>query len=195
MEIKDVSEANEEMNMELESFRKQFNVTAPKKMIDENPDVNIDELNRRYFALAVLFCEKILDGEPKSKAYQEVFNVSLDKARTTASQFHRSKWVQELLLFLRPNEHSLYFGERKRIIQAGMQIIDDPRASNRDKTEAMKALQPFIKQEILDNDAVDNIDKIGDTVSAEITKKIAELALVGKMIGDDGKIIDVQMIE
>ena len=167
----------ETQKIELEGFRKNFNIDPEK------------------FVKAVKFCEKILDGESKSKAYADVFEVSIEKARTTSSQFHRSKWVQELVLFLRPDEQSLYFGERKRIIQAGMAIIDDPRASHRDKTEAMKALQPYIKQEKIDNELNVKIETVGETTSESINKQLEDLASKGMMIGDDGLIIDVSVIE
>ena len=174
------NEADEILNeqrTELEAFRKQFNIEPLR------------------FDLAVQFCEKILDGGVKSKIYAEVFNVSIDEARKVASQFHRSRWVQELILFLRPDEQSLYFGERKRIIQAGMAIIDDPRASHRDKTEAMKALQPYIKQEKIDQEMTVKVETHGETISESITNQIERLALAGKMIDDSGNIIDVQVIE
>ena len=170
-------EAIESDKLELEAFRKQFNIEPVR------------------FNLAVKFCEMVIDGGVKSKVYAHVFDVPLEKARTVASQFHRTRWVQELILFLRPDEQSLYFGERKRIIQAGMNIIDDPRASHREKTEAMKALQPYIKQEKIDQEMTVKIETQGETISESITNQIAELAERGKMIGDDGKIIDVMVIE
>jgi hypothetical protein len=175
--VNDANDLIETQKLELEGFRKNFNIEPEK------------------FMKAVKFCEKILDGEAKSKAYANVFEVSIEKARTTSSQFHRSRWVQELILFLRPDEQSLYFGERKRIIQAGMAIIDDPGASHRDKTEAMKALQPYIKQEKIDNELNVKIETIGESISDGINKQLEELAAKGQMIADDGTIIDVSVIE
>lgn len=175
---KDLVKANDDMALQLEQFRKQFNIT---------------DIDRFY--KGVKFCEEILDGGVKSKVYSEIFDVPIEKARTVASQFHRSKWVQELLLFLRPDEQSLYFGERKRIIQAGMNIIDDPYASHRDKTEAMKALQPYIKQEKIEQEMKINVESIGETISDGITRQLDELARSGKMIAEDGTIIDVEFIE
>ena len=170
--------ADEEQKQQLEAFRKQFNIT------------DIDRFNK-----AVVFCEQILDGGVKSKVYAEVFGVTIEKARTLSSQFHRAKWVQELLLFLRPDEQSLYFGERKRIIQAGMNIIDDPTASHRDKTEAMKALQPYIKQEKIEQEMTMKVESLGESISDSITSKLEDLAERGKMIDDKGNIIDVMVIE
>lgn len=177
MEKQDLIVADEQMNADLEAFRLQFNVDVER------------------FKKGFEFCEKVLEGGVKSKVYAEVFDVSMEKAQRTSSQFHRTKWVQELLLFLRPNEHSLYFGERKRIIQAGMNIIDDPRASNRDKTEAMKALQPFIKAEIAQNELDDAPDAIGNLIAKGITDQVAELAKRGKMVNEKGDIIDVVLID
>lgn len=182
-------------NKELEGFRKQFNVTATKGFLAIHEGKPIQDVDILYFQAAVEWCEKVLDGQPKSTAYRDVFGVTIEQARTTSTQFHRTKWVQELILFLRPDEQSLYFGERKRIIQAGMAIIDDPRASHRDKTEAMKALQPYIKQEKIDNELNVKVETVGETISESINKQIEELAAKGKMINDSGEIIDVSVIE
>ena len=177
METKDLIEVDAKMKAELETVRKQLNI---------EPD---------RFYKAVKFCELVLDGTRKTDSYMQAFSVSKATAETTASQFHKSKWVQNLILFLRPNEHTLYFGERKRIIQAGMAIIDDRGASNRDKTEAMKALQPFIKAEMADNEEKDTTENVGETTSQNLSRQIAILASKGLMINDSGDIIEVELIE
>jgi len=174
----EITEFVEESKLELESFRRQFDIEEDR------------------FYKAVTFCEEIIDAkEPKNRIYARVFGVPKEEANKVASQFHRAKWVQELILFLRPDEGSLYFGERKRIIAAGMAIIDNPDESARNKTEAMKALTPYIKQEKLENELNINVETKGESTAAGITKQLEDLAEQGKMIGDDGKIIDVVVIE
>jgi len=163
---------------ELEAFRKQFNIEDKEK-----------------FSKAVLFCEKILDGTKQSQAYAEAFGVTIEKARTVASQFHRGKWIQELLLFMKPDERTLYFGQRKRIIEVGLQIIDDRGASRRDKIEAMKALQPYIKQDKIEEDEKLIVTNLGESISDTIDKKLELIASQGKMLDADNNIIDVTYIE
>lgn len=164
---------------ELEAFRKQFNVT-----------------DKDRFDKAVMFCEKLLEGGTMSAIYADVFGVPIEKARTLAGGFHRNKWVQELLLFLRPDEQSLYFGERKKIIARGMQIINDPSSSNRDVTEAIKALQPYIKQEKMEHELkLNTTATAGQSLNVIIADKIQELAHSGRMIDKSGDVIDMDIIE
>lgn len=176
-ELDEFKKTLESESMELEAFRKQFNIVPER------------------FKCAVKFCEEVLDGKSKVNAYVEAFGVTKEVARTTSSQFHRSKWVQELLLHLRPDEGSLYFGERKRIIAKGMSIIDSSNASNRDIIEAMKALTPYIKQEKLDAENAAPVETHGESVSQEITKQISKLAVDGKMINESGIIVEIEAIE
>jgi len=148
------------------------------------------------FDKGLVFVQKILDGMSKNKAYVEAFGVSIDKAKTLSSQLHRGKWIQELIKYLRPNEDSLYFGETKRIIGRGMEIINNPKSSNREVTEAIKALQPFIKAEKqrLEVD-VSIADNTGDSIVTQLNDKIAMLADAGKMVNEAGEIVDVELIE
>lgn len=177
MDKKDLVEADSQMNADLEAFRLAFNI----------------EQERFYKGYA--YCEQVIAGGVKSKIYADVFEVPIEKARQSSSQFHNSRWIQELILFLRPNEHTLYFGERKRIIQAGMHIIDDPQASRRDKIEAMKALQPYIKAEIQKNDEEEKQSSIGAETAKGITEQVEKLSGMGKMVDENGEIIDVTLIE
>lgn len=142
------------------------------------------------------FVQLVLDGKSKNLAYKEAFDVSTEKAKTTSSQFHRGKWIQELIKYLRPDEDSLYFGETKRIIGRGMEIINNPKSSNRDVTEAIKALQPFIKAEKQRLEVDVNVtDNTGESIVTQLNDKITQLAEAGKMVDETGEIIDVPLIE
>ena len=177
-DLEPYKERDVQQSAELETFRKNFNIT------------DVERFNN-----AVTFCEKIIDGGVVSQVYSAVFNVPIEKARTVAANFHRSKWVQELILFLRPDEQSLYFGERKKIIRRGMQIIDDPNASNRDVTEAIKALQPYLKQEKIDHEVSLKGDSSGQSLQMSINDKLTEISERGMMVDKSGNIIDVDVIE
>ena len=162
----------------LEVLRKRFNVKEDR------------------FPFGVTFVQKIMDGMSKNKAYVETFGCTIDVAKKTSSQFHRSKWVQELIKYLRPDEDSLYFGETKAIIGRGMQIVNDPRSTPREITEAMKALQPYIKAEKQRIEVeVDLNVTTGASVVSTLNDKIAALVSQGKMIAANGEIIDVAVIE
>lgn len=154
---------------------------------------NIDETR---FSYGIKFVQNILDGDSKNKAYAKAFDVEPDKARMYSSQLHRGKWIQELIKYLRPDEDTLYLSEIKKIITSGMEIVNNPKSSPREKTEAMKALQPYIKAENqrLEID-LQVSDTTGESIVSALTDKIALLASSGKMVDESGEIIDVCAIE
>ena len=155
--------------------------------------LNVEETK---FQKGLTFVQNVLDGETKNKAYVIAFGVDTDTAKKVSSQFHRGKWIQALIAYLRPEEDSLYIGEIKTIIAKGMEIIKNPRASAREKTEAMKALQPYIKAERVQLEVdVDITDTTGASIVSQLTDKIALLANNGKMVGNNGEVIDVKPIE
>lgn len=148
------------------------------------------------FKFGVTFASLIVDGVSSKRAYEQTFNVDKEKAISNASSFHRAKWIQELIRFMRPNDDTLYIGEVKTIIQRGMEIIRDRRSSPREVTEAMKALQPYIKQEQLKIDL--NMDKEtsdGLTTIANVMQGINSLSLNNKMVGKSGDIIEVELMD
>ena len=154
---------------------------------------NIEE---QRFAKGLIFVQSVLNGDSKTRAYRNAFDVDSDTARKVSSQFHRGKWIQELLRYLKPDQDTLYTGEIKDIIKRGMEIINDPRTSNRDASEAMKALQPYIKAEALKAELELNVSiSTGESISAKLNKDISILAANGKMVNELGEIIDVKLIE
>lgn len=154
---------------------------------------NIDDVR---FYLGLTYVQNILNGETKNKAYVLAFNVDTETAKKVSSQFHRGKWIQALISYLRPEEDSLYFGEIKSVIAANMRVIKDSRSSPREVAECTKAVQPFIKAERLRLEVeVDVTDTTGASIVSQLTDKIAHLAKAGKMVGEDGGIIDVVAIE
>jgi hypothetical protein len=148
------------------------------------------------FERAVKFVELCLDGEKKNKAYMQAFECDKGHADRNASSLHRSKWVQEIFKFMRPEDNSLYIGEIKQIIAEGMRIINDPLESARNKTEAMRALQPYIKAEKAEEQAgIEKEKGTGESMSAKLQEQIDQLAAAGKMVTPEGEIIDVDVIE
>jgi hypothetical protein len=157
--------------------------------------MNIDE---DKFWKGVHYAQRIQDGLKQNAAYAEAFGVDSKIASKTSSQFHRGKWVQELIRFFRPDEETLYIGEIKTIIAQGMQIVKDPRSSNREKTEAMKALQPYIKAEKLEQINIEEMNVVqttGESIVHTLDQKLQAIADDGKMVDENGDIIDVTPIE
>ncbi len=134
----------------------------------------------------------------KTKAYATAFKVPKETAAKVSSQFHRAKWVQELIAYLRPKDNSLYLSEIKRIIGTGMEIVNDPEASHRNKVDAMKALQPYIKAEKLAGQIPEGAlmaDTTGMTVVNQLAEKINILVQAGKMVNEQGDVVDVCLVQ
>lgn len=174
-----LSEVPTDIKLELDSLRRYLNIS------------DVDRFNK-----GVAFVNSCLDGEKQYKAYMIAFNCTKEEAQKNSSSFHRSKWVQEIFKFYKPEEGSLYIGEIQDIIREGMRIIRDPLETSRNKTEAMRALQPYIKAEKAE--AEDNISKdpsASESAINKLTEQIETLVDNGKMISPDGNVIDVDFIE
>lgn len=170
--------ADKQTAEDLEMIRKKFAVTEER------------------FPLAVTFAELIVGGMSRKKAYEQAYGVDKDTAISRASSQFRTKYVQELIRYLRPDDDTLYIGEIKTIIQRGMEIVRDRRSSPREVTEAMKALQPYIKaeQKLQLDVSVEHELKPADMVMARMQEQIAHLTANGKMVDQAGEIIDVDEV-
>jgi len=150
------------------------------------------------FEQGVEFASLIADGNmTASKAYAEAFDVDITIANKKSSKMKHSKWIQELIRFHMFDDDLEYTAETKVVIQRLMSIVNDPRASHREVTEATKALQPYIKQQIQKVQAeikVEHKVDATDAVMTKMTKVISELADNGKMLDQNGEIIDVTVV-
>ena len=152
---------------------------------------NIDDL---MFQRGYIYARTILEGHTKTEAYFRAYKCDRVTAQKRSSAFMLRKWVQELVRAMRPNDDVLYVGEINIIVKTAMKIIMDTRSSNREVTEAMKAVQPYIKQQqalvehklIIDDKEESKMDKFLEIANG--------LANQGKMIGTKGEVIDVQEI-
>ena len=148
------------------------------------------------FVKGVLFAHYITEGDNKTVAYQKVTGCNKDKARQNSGSLFKGKWIQELIRFMTPDDNTLYIGDIKTIIATGMDIINDKGSSAREKTDAMKALQPYIKQAKLALEIEENIKvSMGESTVTKIDSQLKHLVGLGKMVREDGEIVDVQYIE
>lgn len=167
-----------ENEAELDTIRKKFNV-------DEN-----------RFWKGVQFVTLILDGHAKTKSYMAVTGCDNTTARKNAGSLHRAKWIQEVQRFMTPDDNTLYIGEIKDIIAANMEIIRDRASSPREIAECTKALQPYIKIAKLELDVTEEIKiSAGESITTQLNQQLKQLSNSGKMINEDGDIIDVEPIQ
>ena len=164
---------------ELQAIRKYFNV------------------EEEMFSKGYSFAQLVIDGVNKVKSYEQAFGVDKEFASRNAGSFMTRKWVRELIRSIKVDDDTLYIGEVKKIIDRGMQIVNNPKSSNRDVTEAMKALQPYIKQQtqrVEANILVQDANKPIDAMMDKIQDGIKLLQSNGKMFNEEGNIIDVKPI-
>lgn len=170
-----------------------------KQMLESRPE--LQKIRERYnidkerFIRGVIFAEFIVQGENGTNSYKWAFEVDDVVARMNAGTLRTTKWVQELIKELRPDENTLYFGEIRQIIRRGMKIIDNPNSEDKDVISAMNALAKYVKvykpemnaEEVIQNDAVKLI--------GGLVKGIENLVGENKMINKYGDIIDVPVLD
>ncbi len=155
---------------------------------------NIDEPR---FLMGLTYVGLTLDGNlSKTRAYSQAFDTDGETAAKVSAQFHRAKWIQALISYLRPEGDSLYLSEIKTIIGTGMGIIHSNQSTHREKIDAMKALQPYIKAEKKMVDLSEGTaETVGMSIVTQLERKINDLVMAGKMVNEMGEIIDVVAIE
>lgn len=147
------------------------------------------------FQSGLEFASLVVDGVAKVVAYETAFKCSREFAVSSSTTLFRAKWIQELIRYMQTDDSVEYISEVKHTIAVLMQIIKDPRATYREKTEASKALQPYIKQER----AKLEIDLTMRTDEGSMIDKVVALAKglanQGKMIDKSGDIVDAVLID
>ncbi len=152
-------------------------------------------IDKERFVRGVIFAEFIVNGENGTNSYKWAFDCDEMTARMNAGTLRNTKWVQDLIINLRPDENTLYFGEIRQIIRKGMAIIDNPNAEDKDIISAMNALAKYVKvskpivneEELIASDAV----KLITGLVSGIERLVGE----EKMIDKHGTIIDVPVLE
>jgi len=141
------------------------------------------------------FASLVVDGMSKVQAYERAFNTTREFAVSSSTTLFRSKWIQELIRYMQTDDSIEYISEVKSTIAILHGIVKDPRASFREKTEAAKALQPYIKQERQKLEIEMNVKNDETSVIDKVVALAKNLASQGKMIGTSGEVIDAVLID
>jgi hypothetical protein len=153
------------------------------------------KIDEERFVRGVIFAEYIVNGESANKAYTYAFECDMATARTRSANLRNSRWIQELILYFKPDENTLYFGEIRQIIRKGMEIIDNPMSEPKDVVAAMNALAKYVKVSKSVKDNEDTSISDATKLISGLMEGIAQLSNQDKMIGPNGKIIDVPILE
>ena len=153
---------------------------------------NIEE---ERFVRGVIFAEYIVNGENATNAYMYAFECDKKLAQMNSSNLRNAKWVQDLIMYFRPDENTLYFGEIRQIIRKGMQIVDDPMSEPKDVVSAINALAKYIKVSKQTTDAESNVVSDAAQMIAGLMEGIGQIVEQNKMVDKHGNIIDVPILE
>ena len=156
------------------------------------------KIKDEMFSKGVQYVSKVLDGESRVVSFEKAFDVEKASARSRSGEFHRRKWVQEIFRYLQPDEGTLYIGDIESVIKTAMTMIKDDRRDDRVRIEAMKAVQPFIKQMIHKEETTIKLvaeQNPAEAIMTQMTDAIKQLSGSGKMINQAGEIIDVQAVQ
>jgi len=141
------------------------------------------------------FASLVVDGVSKVQAYERAFKTTREFAVSSSTTLFRSKWIQELIRYMQTDDSIEYISEVKSTIAILHGIVKDSRASFREKTEAAKALQPYIKQERQKLEIEMNVKSDDSSVIDKVVALAKELASQGKMLGTSGQVIDAVLID
>jgi len=168
-------------------------------MISNQPDLEIimdkHDVPKERFVRGVIFAEYIVNGENANNAYSWAFECDKREASTKSTNLRNSKWVQELILYFKPDENTLYFGEIRQIIRKGMNIIDDPMSEPKDIISAMNALSKYIKTTKSNQEEDEKLSSDATKMITGLMEGIAQLVDKDKMINKHGVIIDVPLLQ
>jgi hypothetical protein len=153
-----------------------------------------NNIDKERFLRGVIFAENIIQGFSANKAYQIAFQVNGEEARKYSSRFRNTKWVQELIKEMKPEEDTLYFGEVRAIIQRGMKIITNPESEDKDVTAAMNALAKYVKPPTKRDNEEHTINETAKLVGT-LMEGVNTLVQNNKMVSGDGQIIDIPVLE
>lgn len=148
------------------------------------------------FQSGLEFASLVVDGVAKVVAYEQAFKCERSFAVSSSTTLFRAKWIQELIRYMQTDDGVEYITEVKQTIAVLMQIIKDPRSTYREKTEASKALQPYIKQERAKLEIeVKNVEDDQRSLIEKLVQTASDLSAQGKMINHKGDIIDVELLD
>ena len=171
-------EKSEEETQILEAIRKKYNISQ-ERFIDGY-----------HFAVS---CN---EGVSRVESYEIAFGVDKASATRSATNLFRSKWIQDLIRYTMIPDETMYLQNRSDVIKRLMDIVNDERASYREKTDAAKALQPYIKEvKVGINIEAELSLNEGNDIMTQFIGAIDKLVGEKKMIDNNKNIIDVEMIE
>jgi len=160
----------------------------------------LKEIQTRYnidperFVSGLTFAEAISDGTPANTAYQEVFRVDSRTAAQNSANLKRTKWIQDLVMYLAPAPEVEYASIKREIIGRNMKIVRgsfDPS----EITAASNALSKYITPPKREASLEEVTSSAAQMIVQQLSENVAKLAQDKKMISQSGEIIDVGVLE
>lgn len=167
-------------------------------IISNNPELlNMMEksgIDRERYIRGIIFAENIVNGENANDSYSYAFEVSKEEAKKYSANLRKAKWIEEIILFLKPSEEALYFGETRAIIRRLMKIIDNSE-DEKEVISAARALHPYINNRKNSKSEELEVIQEGKDLIQTLIDSAKQLASENKMITPSGEIIDVPILK
>ncbi len=148
------------------------------------------------FNRAVKFAWLISEGMPKSKAYCETFEVAETKhTRALASSLMRKKYVGDIINRMIAGNHVLMADKHVQVLNEMFDIGMDKSVSDRNRIDVLDKFAQLTKKPEAIKIDYDVTIGLGAEMAEKIDSLTANLAAKGSMIGSDGQIIDVVVLD
>ena len=143
------------------------------------------------FRQGFFFCMEVLAEETRVDSYMKAFEVDREKASTLASQLYNSKWIQAIAEIMTPDV-SIIDAEHLVAIKEEMATIMVSGEETKDKIAAAKVLESVIKKR--EKKKTTEEESVGLQASDVVQMLLQVTAGAQKMIGNNGQIIDVEVM-
>ena len=161
---------------------------------------DLKEIQAKYkitperFVQGLSFAESLADGQPANTAYQSAFMVDSRVAAHNSANLKRTKWIQELVMYLVPAPEVEYAGIKREIVAKNMKIVRgsfDPA----EIASASNTLSKYILPPKQDKTLEEVTTSAAQMIVQQLSENVSKLAQAKKLISQSGEIIDVGVLE
>jgi len=150
-------------------------------------------IDKERFVKGMSFAEMIVDGSKINEAYRISFGVAQEAASRASNNLFRTKWIQELILYLRIDPEVQYHSMKQEVIETNLRMVRNVHEESKDRIGASNALAKYIIPPA-SKEQVDDKAGTAELVVGKLLDKVAELAAKGQMVTPAGEIIDVKVL-
>jgi hypothetical protein len=155
------------------------------------------EIRRKYridperFRQGYVFATLVEEGETRVDAYMIAFGVNRIKATQNATRLYGSGWIQCILGEIELDQSARAKEDIETIREEMRAILISPESEHKDKVAAAKVLEGISKKK----EKKEELSGGEETLAAQIINNLKKITSGTQMIGYEGKVIDVPILE